>query len=126
MKGLLITTTVLSMAFTGAAFAQSSSSSNPQSSPQPNAPSGNQLVTAQKLAQDLQKSGFSDVKVVAESFVIQAKTKDGDPVFMTVGPHGMTAFEAFSPDNAKTTGSTGSGKSNLSTQSNSSGSTTQK
>ncbi|MBM0206757.1 hypothetical protein JNW90_29895 [Micromonospora sp. STR1s_5] len=48
------------------------------------------------------------MNVVAESFVVQAKTKDGDPVVMTIGPHGMTVFEAL---RAGSTGSTGSSNS---------------
>ena len=51
-------------------------------------------MTIQKLKSDLQNAGFSDVKVMAEAFVVQAKTKDGNPVVMTIGPHGFSAFEA--------------------------------
>jgi hypothetical protein len=53
------------------------------------------LAAIQKVRQDLESAGFTDVKVVAESFVIQAKSKDGDPMVMTVGPHGMSVFEAM-------------------------------
>lgn len=38
------------------------------------------------LGDSLQKAGFSDIKVVPSSFVISAKDKDGNPVFMTVTP----------------------------------------
>ncbi|WP_439393452.1 hypothetical protein ACRQ5Q_29455 [Bradyrhizobium sp. PMVTL-01] len=48
----------------------------------------------ESIRKDLQSAGFSDVKVVAESFVVQAKSKDGNPVVMTIGPHGMSVFEA--------------------------------
>lgn len=57
--------------------------------------SADRLATIQRVQQDLQKAGFQDVKVVAESFVVQAKTKDGNPVVMTMGPHGFSAFEAL-------------------------------
>jgi hypothetical protein len=50
----------------------------------------------QKIRQDLQTAGFTDVKIVARSFVVQARTRDGNPVVMTIGPHGMSAFEAMS------------------------------
>src|SRR4051812_40926757 len=43
----------------------------------------------QKIRQNLQNAGFTDVKVVARSFVVQAKSSDGNPVVMTIGPHGM-------------------------------------
>lgn len=61
------------------------------------------LATVNKVKQDLQNAGFQDVQVVAEAFVVRAKTKDGDSVVMTMGPHGFSAFEA-----ANTTGSTSS------------------
>src|SRR5437016_4286920 len=53
-------------------------------------------ATAQKIRQDLQEAGFTDVRVVAQSFVVQAKSKEGNPVVMTIDPHGMSVFEATS------------------------------
>lgn len=72
------------------------------------AQSASQLATAAQLKQELQKAGFTDVNVVAESFVVQAKTKDGDPVLMTIGPRGMTVFQAVNASDrpGSTTGST--------------------
>ncbi|MHB2211470.1 PRC-barrel domain-containing protein [Methylobacterium sp. CM6257] len=97
----------------GAASAQSTNSpSNPantssSSMPAKGAASGQQasadnLLTTKKLMQDLQNAGFTNVKVVAQAYVVQAKTKDGNPVVMTLGPHGFSAFEAIDA-----TGSTG-------------------
>jgi hypothetical protein len=34
---------------------------------------------------------------VAESFVMQAKSKDGNPVLMTIGPQRMSVFEVMNP-----------------------------
>jgi hypothetical protein len=56
---------------------------------------GNAAAVAQTIRQDLQNAGFTDVKVIAESFVVQAKSRDGNPVVMTIGPHGMSVFEAM-------------------------------
>jgi hypothetical protein len=53
------------------------------------------MAAVQKIREDLQSAGFTDVKVVAESFVVQAKSKDGNPVVMTIGPQGMSVFEAM-------------------------------
>lgn len=64
--------------------------------------SADSQLTTRKLTQDLQNAGFTDVKVVAQAYVVQAKTKDGNPVVMTLGPHGFSAFEAVDA-----TGSTG-------------------
>ena len=88
-------------------FAQSTSP-NQSGSPQADqSSSSNQhLVAARKIKDDLQKAGFTDVKVVAESFVVQAKSKDGDPVLMTIGPHGMSVFEAMNSSGSNKSGAT--------------------
>lgn len=71
------------------------------------------LAASQKIKQDLQSAGFTDIKVVAQSFVVQAKSKDGDPVLMTIGPRGMSVFEAMnSKDSASDKATTGSAISN--------------
>jgi hypothetical protein len=36
----------------------------------------------------------ADVKVVAELFVVQAESKDGDPVLMAIGPQKATQSRA--------------------------------
>lgn len=75
------------------------SSANDQSSPADAARTNGQAQDTdaiQKIRQDLQKAGFTDVKVVARSFVVQARSSDGNPVLMTIGPHGMSVFEAMS------------------------------
>lgn len=115
MKSLLAGASLLVLALSPA-FAQStqSPSSPAQSNTQANANSTGNLAAAHKIKDDLQKAGFTNVEVVAESFVVQAKSKDGDPVLMTIGPHGMSVFEAMNNNNRSgsgsnsTTGSTGS------------------
>jgi hypothetical protein len=93
------------------ALAQSTNSQTTSSQANSSPNSGQDLVAAQKIKQDLQSAGFTNVKVVAESFVVQAQSKDGDPVLMTIGPHGMSVFEAMnssgSGSNNSTTGSAG-------------------
>lgn len=100
----------------GPAMAQSTQSSQNSpanqkmqtQNPQTDAQSSQQnMAAAQKIKQDLQREGFTDVKVVAESFVVQGKSPDGDPVLMTIGPHGMSVFEAMNP-NGSASGTVGS------------------
>lgn len=102
------------------AFAQTQAGPSSQPSNQANTGSGHDRVNAQKISQDLQSAGFTDVKIVAESFVVQAKSKDGDPVLMTIGPHGMSLFEAMNSGNgsgaSSTTGSTANSTSKKGTQ----------
>ncbi len=91
MKKLIAAAIVMSL--TAPAFAQSSQNAGSQN---PQARSDTQkLAAAQKIKQDLKSAGFTDINVVAESFVVQAKSPDGDPVVMTIGPHGMSVFEAM-------------------------------
>jgi hypothetical protein len=103
------------MTVAGPALAQSTGSTADQQSTQTAAPAAGQqnLAAAQKIKQDLQSAGFQDVNVVAESFVVQAKTKDGNPVVMTIGPHGMSVFEAMNIGKAgsnSTANAAGNGK----------------
>jgi hypothetical protein len=93
----------LALAASGSAFAQSTTSApnppspiaaNPQKTNQPSA------LTVEKVTQDLQKAGFTDVKVLEDAFLIQAKTKDGHPVLMTLGPNGMKTLEMSNASDA--------------------------
>jgi Tfp pilus assembly protein FimT len=99
------------LVFLGApAFAQSPTSQTPPNA-QTNAnstSSSTSLAASQKIRQDLLSAGFTDVKVVSESFVVQAKSKDGDPVLMTIGPRGMSVFEAVNGNNSSASTTTGS------------------
>ena len=53
------------------------------------------------LGDSLQKAGFSDIKVVPSSFVISAKDKDGNPVFMTVTPDSFTEVSELGGKSSK-------------------------
>jgi len=99
MKSTLLAAVLLAAAASSPAFAQGGT--NSATSSQSAANSGQNTVV-QKIQDDLKKAGFTDIKIVAESFVVQAKTKDGNPMVMTIGPHGMSVFEAM---NTATTGS---------------------
>jgi hypothetical protein len=119
LKGVAVLALVVSPVFAQSPSSQSNSTTNAQK-PSQSAPNqsvkngepGSNAVTAQKIRQDLQSAGFTDVKVVAESFVVQAKSKDGDPVLMTIGPRGMSVFEAMGTGSHSTSGTTGSATSN--------------
>src|SRR6476619_945094 len=92
----------------GAALAADNSSTSQSSQTAP-ANQQHSLAAAQKLKQDLQNAGFTDVNVVAEAFVVRAKTKNGDPVVMTIGPNGFEAVEAIPAGNTSTSGSASTG-----------------
>ena len=99
MKTTLLATFLLAAAVSSPVLAQTSTNSTNVSQ---STASSNQNQAIEKIQDDLKKAGFTDIKVVAETFVVQAKTKDGNPMVMTIGPHGMSVFEAM---NTTTTGS---------------------
>ena len=117
MRSTFVSALALGMMLSGAALAQSSTGSSTAGSnaTPPNSQAGassttqqNHLLTVDKLKRDLRNAGFTDVRAVEEAFVVQAKTKDGNPVVMTLGPSGFSAIEAIKPGGSNTTGSTGS------------------
>ncbi len=117
MRNLLFGT-VMGFLLTGAALAQTptqgthqatNSGQMSQSSPQTSQTQANGPLTIQKLKSDLQNAGFTDVKIMSEAFVVQAKSKDGNPVVMTIGPHGFSAFEAIQGSGSSAQASTGAG-----------------
>ena len=46
--------------------------------------------TQQKIRQSLEQSGFKDVRVVPESFVIHAQAPDGSHIAMMISPDAVT------------------------------------
>ncbi|MGA2999612.1 PRC-barrel domain-containing protein [Bradyrhizobium sp.] len=59
----------------------------------------------------LQQSGFTNIKVVPDSFLVQANDKSGNPVTMFIGPDSATEFTTVG-SNDQTSGST-AGKSDM-------------
>jgi hypothetical protein len=107
---VFMSTLALALAVSGTAFAQSSTGAtntpSPNAAKQQNA-SQPSVLTIDKLKQDLQTAGFTEVKVLQDAFLIQAKTKDGNPIMLTVGPNGMSALEMSKSNGAgqdRTTG----------------------
>jgi hypothetical protein len=47
-----------------------------------------------KLSDNLTKAGYTDVKVVPEAFIVEAKNKAGEQVRMFLTPDSMTVFTA--------------------------------
>jgi hypothetical protein len=82
-----ILTTVSSVALAQAA--SSNAGSAPSSTTNAN-PQTNGTNLRQQLTNNLQQSGFTDIKVVPESFLVQAKDKSGNPVTMFIGPNSAT------------------------------------
>ena len=52
---------------------------------------GQQQSIPQELESELQRAGYSEVKVIPRSYVVSAKDPEGNPSVMLIGPY---AFEA--------------------------------
>ncbi len=56
----------------------------------------------QQLHQDLSKAGYTDIKIMPGSFLVQAKDKLGNETEMMISPHSMTEVTAMSPPGSST------------------------
>jgi hypothetical protein len=81
-----ILTTVSSAALAQAASPNSGSAPAPTTTA--SQPNGTNL--RQQLTNNLQQSGFTNIKVVPDSFLVQATDKSGNPVTMFIGPNSST------------------------------------
>jgi hypothetical protein len=109
MKASMITALACALALSSPAIAQSSGDSSKQDNAQHSQSSGQQtsgqssenknqqqnVMTINKLKQDLEDAGFSEVKILANSYVVQAKDKEGNPTIMSLSPSGVVAFSVL-------------------------------
>jgi hypothetical protein len=63
------------------------------------------LMTLQEFAKHLESAGYSDVTVVPQTGVVQAKDKVGNPIKMIVNTETMVAVQLKDQDESETTGS---------------------
>jgi hypothetical protein len=77
----------------------------------------NNVLTLNKMKQNLQKAGFTDIQILSDSFVVQAKDKDGNPTIMSLSPSGVFAISAIQGNEkrakAGTAGSSNPGEAGL-------------
>ncbi len=85
------------------ALAQTSSNSN--ASAQTPSNTTTDMHPRQTLKQDLEKAGFTNVRVEPEIFVVHATNSQGEPVMMQIGPDLMEAVTAIKSN--QTTASNG-------------------
>jgi hypothetical protein len=82
-----ILTTISSVALAHAASSNSGSAPTPATTANPQPSQSN---IRQQLTNNLQQSGFTNIKVVADSFLVKATDKSGNPVTMFIGPNSET------------------------------------
>jgi hypothetical protein len=92
MKKIMLLAAAILTTVSSAALAQTPSSNSgaaPAAATSTNPqPSGSSL--RQQLTNSLQLSGFTNIKVVPDSFLVQANDKTGNPVTMFIGPNSAT------------------------------------
>jgi len=91
------TTLVVAAILTTVSSAALAQATNSNSSPAPAAATTTKPQAAgsglrQQLTNSLQQSGFTNIKVVPDSFLVQANDKSGNPVTMFIGPNSATEF----------------------------------
>lgn len=78
--------------------------------------SGSGMMVAKQMKHDLQQAGFTDVKIMPESFLIRARDKEGRPVMMVVNPDSVVAMTKLGGPskmaNSANSGGSGNGATN--------------
>jgi hypothetical protein len=110
-KTTLVTVAILTTVWS-VALAQAASS-NAGSAPAPTTNANSQTSGTnlrQQLIKHLQQSGFTDINVIPDSFLLQAKDRSGNPVTMFIGPNSATEFTTVgSNDQASDSDATNAG-----------------
>jgi len=104
----------LTMALAGSALAQSPNTQGTSQQGQNQQPQSQQTQNqqsqrpiSQQIINDLQGAGYTDVRVMPESFLVRAKDRDGNPVMMVINPDSITAITEIGSgrESPQTTGS---------------------
>ena len=121
MKTLALLVVGLSASFALPAFAQSSpspgsSSSSTSSSPGAPAksdatPSTDPAKVRQNITSDLEKDGFKNVHIVADSFLVNAENKEGQKVVMIINPDSVFSMTEVPQSGSSASKSSDSGTS---------------
>ena len=105
------TTTLLAAAFlmtvSSVALAQAPSSPSTSSPPAATKTRTGGANLQQQVTTNLQSSGFTNVKVMPDSFLVQATDKSGNPVTMFIGPNSMTEVTTVGANGQATGTNTG-------------------
>lgn len=89
MRSIVIPAVAAAAMFTLPAFAQEDSSSN---GTQASSEQSQEMraMSQQKLRSSLEEAGFSDVQVLDTTYLVRAKTKEGEDIIMFLNPPNMS------------------------------------
>jgi hypothetical protein len=94
------------LACTGMAFSQappSQPAQSPSASEHDAQSQTKQQPIQQQVQNNLKQAGYTDIKVMPESFLVRAKDKSGNPVMMVINPDSITAVTELSPRSSNNT-----------------------
>ena len=89
--------------FSSVALAQAPSSPSTSAPPAATKTQTGGAGLQQQVTTNLQNSGFTNVKVMPDSFLVQATDKSGNPVTMFIGPNSMTEVTTVGAANGQAT-----------------------
>jgi hypothetical protein len=100
MKPVLVAVGVSLSLLSGAvAVAASSADSSSSATNDARGAQADQLTSIrQQLEDQLLKAGYSDVRIMPSSFLVEAKDKQGNPIKMVIGPDSFTAIAYITPN----------------------------
>jgi PRC-barrel domain len=90
MKKTTLLAAALLTTVSSVALAQAASSPSTSAAPATTQTQTSGTNLQQQVTTNLQNSGFTNVKVMPDSFLVQATDKSGNPVTMFIGPNSMT------------------------------------
>ncbi len=74
------------------------------------------MLSINRLKHDLEKAGFTDVNILQDSFVVQAKDKEGNPTILSLSPSGVVAISELNQQRQAKASNATSGSSESETQ----------
>ena len=90
MNKLCLLTATVTLLSTGAMAQTTQAATQPATTaPGTSSPAAKESVRQQMMT-DMRKAGFTDVLVRPDSFLVQAKDKNGNPVTILIDPHSVT------------------------------------
>ncbi len=99
MKTVTTIAFALLLAAAGPAFAATATTNAVPTQNQAEKTSPEAANLRQQMQNDLAKAGFTDIKIMPESFLVRAKDSHGNPVMMVINPDSFTEVTTMTPKN---------------------------
>jgi hypothetical protein len=117
MRKSLFAAAALGLAVASPGFAQTSGSSRPGTAAAPGASGQSQAQQQQtprahpvnqgQIRKQLSQAGFEDIRILDTAFLVQARTRDGNPVVMMINPPDLARMSQGDTSGQSRTGAPG-------------------